>query len=60
MPPLGPGCLSENHSCLVTLELDFCNVLYMELPLKATQKFQLVQNAVAQYADVTPLLCKLH
>lgn len=32
---------------LITSPLDFCNAIYMELPLKTTQKLQLVLNATA-------------
>lgn len=33
---------------LVASRLDYCNVLYMELPLKSAWKLLLVQNAVAR------------
>lgn len=33
---------------MVTLTLDYCNVLYMGLPLKKTWKLHLVKNATAQ------------
>ena len=52
---------------LVTSRLDFCNVLYVELPLKLLWKLELVQNAAAQllsgaapFQHVTPLLRELH
>lgn len=52
---------------LVIQRLDYCNVLYMGLPLKSIWRLQLAQSAVAQsisrtprMAPVTPLLRKLH
>lgn len=52
---------------LFTSQLDFCNVLYMGLPLKSFQKLQLIQNDVIwavlgtpQYDQITPLLCEMH
>ncbi|XP_070800657.1 uncharacterized protein, partial [Pituophis catenifer annectens] len=52
---------------LVTSRLDYCNALYMGLPLRSTRRLQLVQNAAARVvtgaawrSHVTPLLRELH
>lgn len=37
---------------LVALQLDYCNMLYMELTLKTTQKLQLLQNALEEAVRV--------
>lgn len=44
-PFLDWGPLQTVTHTLVALQLDYCNVLYVGLPLKTTQKLQLVQNA---------------
>ena len=64
-----------NHNSAVLLanslassRLDFCNSLLYGLPISATNRLQLVQNALAKavfpsarkYDHVTPLLAKLH
>ncbi|XP_061471923.1 uncharacterized protein LOC133379865 [Rhineura floridana] len=52
---------------LVTSKLDYCNVLYMGLPLRTVQKLQLVKNAAARlvtgtrwFEHVKPILAHLH
>lgn len=63
----GSGLTELDHSSLVRFYLDYCNMVYMGLPLKYTQKLQMVQAAAAK-ADlganrmtyVTPLLHELH
>ncbi|KAK9409653.1 hypothetical protein NXF25_000828 [Crotalus adamanteus] len=58
--------LTVTHA-LVTSRLDYCNALYMGLPLKSIRRLQLVQNAAARvivgaprYTHVTPILRELH
>ncbi|XP_070618091.1 uncharacterized protein, partial [Erythrolamprus reginae] len=52
---------------LITSRFDYCNALYMGLPLKSVRKLQIVQNAAARavmglprYAHVSPSLRSLH
>lgn len=49
---------------MITSQLDYCNTLYMGLPLQTIWKHQLVQHAVVQLCvflvHVIPLLGKLH
>ncbi|XP_070618653.1 uncharacterized protein, partial [Erythrolamprus reginae] len=58
--------LTVTHA-LITSRFDYCNALYMGLPLKSVRKLQIVQNAAARaimgfskYAHVTPTLRSLH
>lgn len=37
-------------NALVTSSFDYCNTLYMKLPLKMVWKLQLVQNAVIDWS----------
>ncbi|KAF7234752.1 hypothetical protein EYD10_18297 [Varanus komodoensis] len=66
-PYLGNDCLATATHALVTSQLDFCNVLYVGLPLKTVRKLQLVQNRAARLltgtgrcSHITPVLCQLH
>ncbi|KAF7238201.1 putative RNA-directed DNA polymerase from transposon BS [Varanus komodoensis] len=66
-PYLEYDCLVTVTHALVTSHLDFCNVLYVGLPLKTVQTLQLVQNRAARlltgtgrYAHMTPVLRQLH
>lgn len=51
----------------VASRLDYCNTLYMVLPLETSQTLQLMQNVAARmlvgtnkYDHVTPILWELH
>uniref|UniRef100_A0A8D0GH51 Reverse transcriptase domain-containing protein n=1 Tax=Sphenodon punctatus TaxID=8508 RepID=A0A8D0GH51_SPHPU len=51
----------------ITSRLDYCNALYVGLPLFLVRRLQLVQNAAArlltgtgQWEHITPVLCTLH
>lgn len=59
--------LTTVSPALVTSRLNFCNVLYVGLPLDMAQKLQLVQNAAEciwtganRFQHITPVLRKLH
>ncbi|KAF7248518.1 NHP2-like protein 1 [Varanus komodoensis] len=60
-------CLVTVTHTLVTSQLDFCNVLYVGLPLKTVRILQMVQNRAARllkgtgrYSHITPVLYQLH
>ncbi|KAF7236074.1 Vomeronasal type-2 receptor 26 [Varanus komodoensis] len=60
-------CLATVTHTLVTSRLDFCNALYVGLPLKTVRILQLVQNRAARllmgtghYVHMTPVLSQLH
>uniref|UniRef100_A0A803SXZ5 Reverse transcriptase domain-containing protein n=1 Tax=Anolis carolinensis TaxID=28377 RepID=A0A803SXZ5_ANOCA len=64
---LGKPDLATVVHALVTSRLDYCNALYVGLPLKTVQKLQLVQweaakliTRVAYREHITPLLRQLH
>ncbi|KAF7246231.1 Transcription initiation factor TFIID subunit 4B [Varanus komodoensis] len=66
-PYLEYDCLATVTHALVTSHLDFCNALYVGLPLKTVRILQLVQNRAARlltgtgrYAHMTPVLRQLH
>ncbi|KAF7240874.1 putative RNA-directed DNA polymerase from transposon BS [Varanus komodoensis] len=66
-PYLEYDCLVTVTHALVTSHLDFCNALYVGLPLKTVWILQLVQNRAARlltgtgrYAHMTPVLRQLH
>ncbi|KAF7244152.1 putative uncharacterized transposon-derived protein F52C9.6 [Varanus komodoensis] len=66
-PYLEYDCLVTVTHTLVTSHLDFCNALYVGLPLKTVRTLQLVQNRAARlltgtghYAHMTPVLRQLH
>uniref|UniRef100_A0A8C6Y510 Reverse transcriptase domain-containing protein n=1 Tax=Naja naja TaxID=35670 RepID=A0A8C6Y510_NAJNA len=66
-PYLDRDALRTVTQALVTLWLDYCNALYLGLPLHTIRRLQLVQNAAtrvvmgaSQFSHVTPLLRGLH
>uniref|UniRef100_A0A8D2KSV3 Reverse transcriptase domain-containing protein n=1 Tax=Varanus komodoensis TaxID=61221 RepID=A0A8D2KSV3_VARKO len=66
-PYLEYDCLATVTHALVTSHLDFCNTLYVGLPLKTVRTLQLVQNRAARlltgtgrYVHMTPVLRQLH
>ncbi|KAF7254152.1 Methylcrotonoyl-CoA carboxylase beta chain, mitochondrial [Varanus komodoensis] len=66
-PYLEYDCLATVTHALVTSRLDFCNALYVGLPLKTVRTLQLVQNRAARlltgtgrYTHMTPVPRQLH
>uniref|UniRef100_A0A670II88 Reverse transcriptase domain-containing protein n=1 Tax=Podarcis muralis TaxID=64176 RepID=A0A670II88_PODMU len=66
-PYLPANCLARVVHALVISRLDYCNALYVGLPLKVTRKLQLIQNAAARLVTgsgrrdhITPVLRDLH
>uniref|UniRef100_R4GAY7 Reverse transcriptase domain-containing protein n=1 Tax=Anolis carolinensis TaxID=28377 RepID=R4GAY7_ANOCA len=66
-PYLGKPDLATVVHALVTSRLDYCNALYVGLPLKTVRKLQLVQREAARLITgaafrerTTPLLRQLH
>ncbi|KAF7253150.1 hypothetical protein EYD10_01179 [Varanus komodoensis] len=66
-PYLENDCLAIVTHALVTSRLDFCNALYVGLPLKTVWILQLVQNRAARLltrtgrcSHITPVLRQLH
>ncbi|XP_058048302.1 uncharacterized protein LOC131202851 [Ahaetulla prasina] len=66
-PFLDRDSLCTVTHALVTSRLDYCNALYMGLPLKNTWRFQLVQNVAAwvlegaaRSSHIKPILRRLH
>ncbi|KAF7251258.1 Ephrin type-A receptor 6, partial [Varanus komodoensis] len=66
-PYLEDDCLTTVTHALVTSWLDFCNTLYVGLPLKTVRILQMVQNRAARlltgtghYSHITLVLYQLH
>ncbi|XP_053106346.1 uncharacterized protein LOC128325025 [Hemicordylus capensis] len=66
-PFLEKADLATVTHALVTSRLDYCNALYVGLPLKNIRKLQLVQNAAARvlsgaarWEHIIPILKELH
>ena len=66
-PYLDVGALTTLVRALVISGLDYCNALYVGLPLRLLQKLQVVQNAAARllsgvkkYQHISPTLAALH
>ncbi|KAF7245646.1 putative RNA-directed DNA polymerase from transposon BS [Varanus komodoensis] len=66
-PYLEDNCLVTVTHALVTSWLDFCNMLYVGLPLKTVRILQMVQNravrlltGTGRYSHITPVLHQLH
>uniref|UniRef100_A0ABM5FF54 Reverse transcriptase domain-containing protein n=1 Tax=Pogona vitticeps TaxID=103695 RepID=A0ABM5FF54_9SAUR len=68
-PYLDMGALTTLVLALVISRLDYCNTLYVGLPLKLMRKLQVVQNAnaaarlltgVRKYQHISPTLAMLH
>ena len=65
-PYLDMGALTTLVHALVISRLDYCNALYVGLPLKLMRKLQVVQNAAARlltgvrkYQHISPTLAML-
>ncbi|KAF7253513.1 Vacuolar protein 8 [Varanus komodoensis] len=57
------NCLATVTHTLVTSRLDYCNTLYVGLPLKTVRILQMVQNRAARtgcYSYITSVLYQLH
>ncbi|KAF7245360.1 RNA-directed DNA polymerase from mobile element jockey [Varanus komodoensis] len=66
-PFLENDCLATVTHALVTSRLDYCNALYMSIPLKMVRILQLVQNRAPRLlmgtglcSHITPVLRQLH
>ncbi|XP_061470050.1 uncharacterized protein LOC133379228 [Rhineura floridana] len=66
-PYLSKEHLASVIHAMVTSRLDYCNALYVGLPMKTVRKLQLVQNAAARvltgtkkFDHITPVLAQLH
>ena len=66
-PYLDTEALTTLVLALVISRLDYCNALYVGLPLKLMRKLQVVQNAAARlltgvrkYQHISPTLAMLH
>ena len=64
---LDVGVLTTLVHTLVVSRLDYCNALYVGLPLRLVRKLQMVQNAatrllsrVRKHQHISPTLAALH
>ena len=64
---LDVGILTTLVHALIVLRLDYCNALYMGLPLRLMRKLQMVQNVVVRlltgvrkHQHISPTLAALH
>ena len=66
-PYLDEQSLMRVTHALLTSHIDYCNALYVGLPLKTVRRLQLVQNQAARLVSggatrehIQPILLKLH
>ena len=66
-PYLDAGAVTTLVHALVVSRIDYCNTLYVELPLRLMHKLQMIQNTVARlltwlkrFHHISPTLVTLH
>uniref|UniRef100_A0A803TLI7 Reverse transcriptase domain-containing protein n=1 Tax=Anolis carolinensis TaxID=28377 RepID=A0A803TLI7_ANOCA len=58
-PYLSDEALATVIHATVTSRLDYCNALYVGIPMSTTQKLRIVQNAAARLLTRTPMKCHI-